>query len=690
MTTWNLARPQRGERRRGSGMASMARGLAGMVMLVLLAGPLGAAPREKQLFDAAWRFHRGDPPAASDPAFDDSGWRTVDLPHDWSSEGMVDPKAPSGGAGGYFPTGIGWYRRRFTVPAAWRGRRVLVEFEGVYMDADIWLNGHDLGLHPYGYTSFFHDLTPYLKWGETNVLAVRVDNSHQPNCRWYTGSGIDRNVWLITIGPVHVAPWGVFVSTTAISPRSAEIRIETAVANDTDAAAPASIETRIVDAAGRTVATAAGPVAPGARGTTTSTCRLIIPHPQLWSPDTPILYRADTEVRVGGRITDAVSTPFGVRTVKVSAARGFELNGRPMKLDGGSVHADNGPLGAAAFARAEERRVALLKAAGFNAVRTAHNPPSPEFLAACDRRGLLVIDEAFDGWELHKTPHDYGTYFKEWWRRDLDAMVRRDRNHPSVVLWSIGNEVYERATPAGADLARRLADRIRELDSTRPITAGINGTRPAADWTKIDPLFASLDVAGYNYEIGRYAADHARLPSRVILSTESYQSATFAQWAAAREHPYVIGDFVWSAMDYLGEAGIGQVYPPGQTAEPHWIGSHFPWHGAYCGDLDLTGWRKPVSHYRAIVWDRGEKLYLAVEVPTSDGRPWNLTPWSVPPALPSWTWPGTEGRAVTVDVYSRYDAVRLYLNGRLLGEKPTTRAVEFKAEFRVPFAPGRL
>jgi beta-galactosidase len=331
-----------------------------------------------------------------------------------------------------------------------------------------------------------------------------------------------------------------------------------------------------------------------------------------------------------------------------------------------------------------------LKAAGFNAVRTAHNPPSPAFLETCDRLGLLVMDEAFDCWEKGKNPHDYSEVFKDWWQRDLDAMVLRDRNHPSVVMWSLGNEVYERATAEGARIARMLANRIRELDSTRPITAGINGTWPKADWTEIDPVFATLDVSGYNYELPRHAEDHARLPSRVILSTESYQSEAFQNWATADDNPYVIGDFVWSALDYLGEAGIGRVFPPGQPAVRHWEGVQYPWHGAYCGDLDITGWRKPVSHYRNIIWDRGEKLYAAVLAPTSDGKPWNLTPWSLPPALPSWTWPGQDGKELTVEVYSRYDAVRLYLNSRLLGEKPTTRTGEFKAVFAVPYTPGTL
>jgi beta-galactosidase len=661
-----------------------------------------AASRERQLLDAGWRFHLGDVPAASQAAFDDAAWRQLDLPHDWSIEGAADHAAPGAGAVGFFPSGIGWYRRHFVdPPSVWKGsRRVTVDFEGVYMNAEVWVNGHRLGLHPYGYTPVCHDITPFLKTGQDNVLAVRVDNSQQPNSRWYSGSGIYRHVWLEVAGPWHLAPAGVFLATTALSEEAATIRVDAVVRNDAAASVPVAavagppaetaVTTRVFAPDGHAVAIGSAPfeAAPGSEAQVTY--HVTIPRPQAWSPESPVLYRAVTSVTRGNRFVDEVTTWFGVRTVRVSAERGFELNGRPLKLLGGSIHHDNGPLGAAAFDRAEERRVALLKAAGFNAVRTAHNPPSPAFLDACDRLGLLVMDEAFDGWAKAKNPHDYSVVFNEWWPRDLDAMVRRDRNHPSVVMWSIGNEVFERGAPSGAKLAREMAARIRELDATRPVTAGINDLGEGGDWTKLDPLFAALDLAGYNYVLQHHAADHARLPARAIAATESYQSEAFANWAAVRDHPYVVGDFVWSALDYLGEAGIGRVFPPGQPAVRHWEGDQFPWHGAYCGDLDLTGWRKPVSHYRNLVWERGETLYAAVLAPTPDGRPWNLTPWSMPPALPSWTWPGQEGKDLTVEVYSRHDAVRLYLNDRLLGEKPTTRAEEFKATFAVPYVAGML
>jgi beta-galactosidase len=403
-----------------------------------------------------------------------------------------------------------------------------------------------------------------------------------------------------------------------------------------------------------------------------------------------VLYRAVIRVRVDGRVTDELETPLGLRTVSVSASRGLELNGHPLLLYGGNVHHDNGPLGAAAFDRAEERRVQLLKAAGFNAIRTAHNPPSPAFLDACDRLGLLVMDEAFDGWARPKLPHDHSEFFRDWWRRDLEAMVRRDRNHPSVVMWSLGNEVYERGTPEGARRGARMAKLVRELDPTRPVTAGINGMGASGVWTQLDPLFATLDVTGYNYERVRYVEDHDRLPSRVMVGTESFPADAFASWAAVHSHPWVIGDFVWSALDYLGEAGIGRVFPPGEPAVPHWEGLHYPWHGAACGDIDITGWRRPVSHHRNIVWHRGETLSVAVREPSPTGEAWTLSRWAVPPAWPSWTWPGQEGRPLRVDVSSRHDAVRLSLNGVLVGETPTDAAHELTASFEVPYEPGRL
>ncbi len=641
-------------------------------------------------FDADWRFHLGEFAGAEVPRCDDSAWRVLDLPHDWSIESLPSADAPSAGGGGFFLTGVGWYRKTFDAPAAWRGLRVAIEFDGVYRDSEVWLNGHSLGRRPSGFASFRYDLTPFLVLGERNTLAVRVDNSAQPNSRYYTGSGIYRHVRLRLADPLHVEPDSLFVETRALSASVAELSVTAEIVNRSDTARSVSIGISILDATTTPIVAAQTRATVAPNSSSPIRVSLSIPHPDAWSPTSPALHRAVVRILDGERETDRTEATFGLRTIRVSAARGLELNGEPLKLFGGNVHADNGPLGAAAFDRAEERRAELLHAAGFNAVRTAHNPPSPAFLAACDRLGLLVIDEAFDGWKKKKLPEDYGRTFDTESPRDLDAMVRRDRNHPSLVLWSVGNEPYERASPAGAAIAHALADRVRALDPTRPVTAGINGVGKRGDWRQLDPLFTAFDVAGYNYELTRAAADHERVPARVIVSTESYQADAFASWSAVDSAPWVIGDFVWSAMDYLGEAGIGRVFAPGEPVRGHWEGSHFPWHGAACGDLDLIGSRRPLSHYRAIVWNRGERLYAAVRVPTPDGRPWGISLWAPPPLRADWTWPGCDGRQLMVEVYSRHAIVRLYLNDRLIGEKPTTRAEQFKAEFAVPYSPGEL
>ena len=650
--------------------------------------------------DAGWRFHLGDVPNAEDPTLNDQGWRQLDLPHDWSIEGAPRPDAPSAGGGGFYPDGIGWYRKHLAADVAWRGQRVWIEFDGVYRDSDVWLNGHALGHRPSGYASFQYELTPWLRFEGDNVLAVRVDNSAEPNSRYYTGSGIYRHVRLRIEGPQFIDPQSVFVATTALNGTDAELRIDGRVIS-AGTAPEFQVDVSVSNDHGRIMGSGTASMlppeiegqsdaSPGDTPAVRVRANVHVSGIHAWSPASPELYTVTLRLVAHGHELDRVAVPIGVRTVRVSADRGLELNGRPVKLFGCNLHDDNGPLGTAAFDRAEERRAELIKAAGFNAVRTAHNPPAPAFLSACDRLGLLVIDEAFDGWEKKKVSADYSRYFAAWSERDLGAMIRRDRNHPSVIAWSVGNEPYERTSASGAAIAKRLSAEVHALDDTRPVTAGINGPGKNGTWSMLDPLFAALDIAGYNYEIARAESDHARLPQRVMVQTESYLVDAFASWSAVATHPYVIGDFVWSGMDYLGEAGIGRVFPPDEPVRPHWVGSHVPWHGAACGDFDLIGERRPLSHYRAIVWDRGEKLYAAIQVPTFDGRGWNRSLWASPPLCASWTWPGLEGRGLSLEVYSRHAAVRVYLNGRIIGEKPTGVLEQFKAVFVVPYAPGEL
>jgi beta-galactosidase len=441
--------------------------------------------------DSDWRFILGDPSGAEARQFADGSWRTVNLPHDWSIEGVPDKNNSTGSGGGFFPAGTGWYRKTFTAPQEWKGKRVSVEFDGVYKDATVYLNGSKLGTHPYGYTSFGFDLTPDLDFSGPNVLAVRVDNSAQPNSRWYSGSGIYRHVRVVVTDSTHVARWGVFVTTPEASGSAAKVLMRTRVVNESAEQAKVTVKTTLADRAGKQAGSAqsTATIAPGRE--IEASQEIAVANPALWSPESPALYRAITQVLKNGKIVDEVATPFGIRSLSWTAEKGLLLNGKSIKLTGGSVHHDNGPLGAAAFDRAEERKVQLLKAAGHNAERTAHNPPSSAFLDACDRLGLLVLDEPFDTWKASKVKFDYSRDFDEWWQRDISAMVLRDRNHSSVVLWGIGNEIPEVFVERGGPLAKKLAEQVRSLDSSRPLTQAMPGTT-SGPTQKV--VFSVLDV----------------------------------------------------------------------------------------------------------------------------------------------------------------------------------------------------
>jgi beta-galactosidase len=649
-----------------------------------------AQGREVLLLDNNWRFQLGENPQAKESNFADRAWRVLNLPHDWSIEGSTAEDALSQGDGGYFPTGVGWYRRELVADPKWRGQRLFLDFEGVATMAEVWINGQRLGEHHYAYTPAHFDITDHVQFDKPNVIAVRVDNSQQPNSRWYTGSGIYRHVWLSVADPVHVRRAGVVISTQKVSSDSAVVEITASVVNESEHSRDVKVEFEIFDATGQVVSRYVGYETVAGDGLVKVKEELSVSEPRLWSPDSPNLYTLVVRILDDERIVDEVRTPFGIFTTSVSADEGFLLNGKGIELCGACVHHDNGPLGAAAFDRAEERRVELLKGAGFNAIRTAHNPPSAAFLNACDRLGMLVIDEAFDGWAAAKKKYDYSTVFADEWQNDLKAIILRDRNHPSVLMWSIGNEVFERGNAEGRRIAKELADFVKKLDPMRPVAIALNGLDKEEKWPELDPVFASLDVAGYNYQTYQHPNDHKRVPERVIFSSESYARSTFEGWEATTQHPYVIGDFVWSGIDYLGEAGIGRVFDAQESMREFWEEPQFPWHGGTCGDLDITCQRKPLSHYRQILWDRGEKLYAAVQVPSADGKPWQISKWAHPPTLASWTWPGQVDKPMTVEVYSRYPAVRLYLNDKLLGEKPTTRAQQFRAEFEVIYSPGKL
>lgn len=661
-----------------------------------------SSPREHLLADNNWKFILGDSANAQASDFDDSSWRSVDLPHDWSIGGKFNPKAPMGGPGGFLPAGIGWYRLHFDAPSEWADKRVRVEFEGVYENADIYLNGQKLMSHPYGFTSFFVDLSSALKVGASNLLAARVDNSEQKNCRWYSGSGIYRHVWLYITNPVQVAPWGVFVSVPKADAKLAKVVVQTDVLNQTTSAKSARIETMLLAPDGHEIGRTESPAKLPASGHLEIKQELVLKNPPLWFPETPQLSSVVTRVIVDGQTRDQVTTKFGVRALAWSADKGLTLNGKTYKLSGGCIHADNGVLGACAFDRAEERKIELLKAAGYNAVRTAHNPPSPALLDACDRLGMLVLDEAFDCWTIGKNTYDYHLVFKDWWRRDIDSMVERDRNHPSVVMWSIGNEVPQIFSDLGPKYTPKLVSEIHMLDGTRPVTNGINSWPTEAQKSNAEVDWNSLDIVGSNYRLNSHIQRHAAYPGRILVSTES--TPPIGQASHVLDNSFVVGDFVWTAQDYLGEVGTGRWYYAGDPGEskppdpkkpgvisPFDLGSDklYPWHGALCGSVDLIGNSKPAAHLRNIVWNMGEKLYLAVRQPEDDKKI-IVYGWGWYPTWENWTWPGREGKPMEVEVYSRYPRVRLYLNGQMIGESNTTDKQGFRATFKLPYQPGTL
>ena len=633
---------------------------------------------KRELFDYDWRFALGEVKNGALATLDDYKWRQLDLPHDWSIEGRFDRNAPAGNDGGYLPTGVAWYRKTFNLTDKTRGK-VWLYFEGIYERSEVYVNGKHAGGHPYGYTSFYCDITELVSAGK-NIVAVRVDNSKQKNCRWYSGSGIYRHVWMITADRLHIDNQGVQIATNGRN----EATVETAITNETATDRNITLNTDI-PGLGR----AQSHVAVKAGQTVKTVQKVQLNNPKLWSTDSPTLYTARVELTDNGRIVDTQNVRFGVRSIEYSAAEGFKLNGHGMKLNGCCVHHDNGLLGAAAYDRADFRRAELIKQAGFNAVRTSHNLPSEAFLDACDRLGLLVIDEAFDGWRDAKNTHDYSTLFDKWWRDDVTAMVKRDRNHPSVFCWSVGNEVIERKKLEVVTTAHNLRLAVREHDlEKRPVTSALASWDK--DWEIYDPLAAEQDIVGYNYMIHKAESDHRRVPGRVMMQTESYPRDAFANRERMDSHQYIIGDFVWTGMDYLGESGIGRYRYDTDTPGEHYERPLYPWHGSYCGDIDLIGRRKPISHYRNILNNTNERLYMAVREPDGYNGRISTGLWAVWPTWECWNWPGHEGKPIEVDVYSRCDSVRLSLNGRPIGTLPTGKSTRFMARFTLPYSAGTL
>jgi beta-galactosidase len=650
---------------RGAVLASVASYLSPAQRLLAQEGSL---QRVRDNFDFGWRFFQGDAPGAQLPTFSDAGWRALDLPHDWSIEGAFDQNAPSSGPGGYLPTGIGWYRKNFTIPEADRDRVVTLEFDGVYQNSEVWINGQYLGLRPYGFVPFSYELTQHLKFGGQNLVAVRVDNSRQTNCRWYTGSGIYRPTWLLTTDRLRIGYWGTFVTCTAVSVESALVEVKTRVVNGRKTGSPCALTTEILDKDGHAVQTqeSSSAIGPGADYEFVQTLR--VANPSLWSPAHPTLYTVRSTVRESGSVVDVYDTPIGIREALFDADRGFLLNGEHIKLNGVCLHQEAGSVGSAVPERVWKRRLEILRAMGCNAIRTSHNPYAVEFLDLCDRMGFLVMNEAFDEWKMAKgqAKSSYHVYFDEWHERDLMNFIHRDRNHPSVVLWSAGNEVPDQFDPQGAETLRVLNHIFHTEDPTRPVTVGCDHvySEPLNEMARPEFL-AELDIVGYNY-VDRwrdrvekyYSIDRAAFPQRRVIGTESPAmggvrgdySGLFPQpadldqarswyrpgaaldveklWQFVSTYDYVAGDFMWTGIDYLGE-------------------SRWPAKGSSAGVIDTCGFPKDGYYFYQSQWTEAPMLHL----------------------FPHWSWKGKEGQFIPVTCYTNCDSVELFLNGKSIGAK---------------------
>ena len=647
---------------------------------------------------------------------------TVRVPHDAALALERTPHSDGGTHNGYVPSATVEYQLELAVPEGYRRKRVAIEFEAVHRDAMVYVNDDFAGQRPNGYTGFSIDLDPYLRYGETN--RIRVDARAHDDSRWYAGLGIHRDVWLVVSEPVHVDSALVQVTTPDIEEALAVVVVSVPVVNTTSATQRMSVRTEITGTAGIVLSHSDSPVTVRPHTTATVRLRHYVATPALWSVEHPVLHTAKVELFAEHDLVDSTETSFGIRRLQLDPAHGLRINGETVKLRGACVHHDNGILGAASIGRSDERRVELLKAAGFNAIRSAHNPISRAMLEACDRVGMLVMDETFDVWTVGKSHHDYSLRFAEWWERDVTAMVQKDFNHPSVVFYSIGNEIPETGTPLGSEWGRRIADRVRELDPSRFVTnaingfvsvlpeavelleaaggnleGGVNAAMESMEGFMSDviasPLvtertaesFAILDAAGINYGAARYDLDRDLFPDRIIIGTETYPGDIATNWSAVLGNPRVIGDFTWTGWDYLGEVGIGA---PRYDGEDRAFGAPYPWRLAWCGDIDITGHRRPASYYREIIFGRRQRPYIAVQHPDTHGRTRIPGQWSWSDSIASWSWDVADGTMVTVEIYSDADAVELLVNGTPSGRAPAGRSASFRAEFDVPYRHGEV
>jgi beta-galactosidase len=644
---------------------------------------IGAQPRSSprliKSFDSDWRFHQGELDGAHKIEFDDRAWRKLDVPHDWSIEGPFDKNNPTRGAGGFLPAGVGWYRKHFTLPTNDANRRVFIEFDGVMASSDVWINGFHLGRRPYGYVSFSYELTGHLNFeNKPNVLTVRADNSGQPASRWYSGAGIYRHVRLVITGPVHVTQWGTFVTTPKINDQEASVHVRSTIINQDGKAHEFSIQTRIVAPTGAVVARSETPNRKIEPGESLNIERdLTVRNPRRWDLAHPYMYQLVTTVRQTSRDAGTISvdeetTPFGIREFKFDADTGFWLNGRNFKLKGVCIHHDGGAFGAAVPLRVWERRLEILRELGVNAIRTAHNPPAPEFLDLCDRMGFIVMDELFDCWTVAKNPHDYHRYFKEWAIIDTRDTVRRDRNHPSIVVYSAGNEIHDTPKPEIAKpILASLVAAFHAEDSSRPVTQGL--FRPNVSHDYDNGLADLLDVVGQNYRENEILAAHQQKPTRKILGTENRHDRTV--WLALRDNRPYAGQFLWTGIDYLGEA-------------PAW-----PLVGHGSGLIDRTGRIRPLGFQRQSWWSDQPMVFITRRVaptalsPTDPGYQPDPQRRQQQVLFPDWTPKSLESHNENVEIYSNCETVELFLNGKSLGSKSLPPDASSR-NWDVPFAAG--
>ena len=679
----------------------------------------------KTSFNTGWTVRPKVSPYAQLQAPQQDGV-AVTLPHDAMITLPRAENAVSGGRGAYFPGGVFEYAKTFDIPADYADKKVSVEFEGVYRDAMVFVNGVFAGQRPNGYSGFTITLDPFLRYGATNT--IRVDARAHDDSRWYTGAGIYRDTHLIVTGLTHVEHDGFQITTPDIDEERAVVATAITVRNDSLHTKSVTVETHIDGPDGSRAAAGSSPATIRAGESVVVRQRLYVPAPARWNIETPTLYSANVAVVDGDEIQDEVSSSFGIRELRLDPQHGLRINGESVKLRGACIHHDNGILGAATIRRAEERRIQLLKEAGFNAIRSSHNPLSPAMLDACDRYGMLVMDETFDMWTEGKSSFDYSLAFPEWWERDVEALVAKNFNHPSVIFYSIGNEILETGDPLGSNLGRQIAEKVRSLDSTRFITNGINGfvaalrevvemmhahsgdaaaeseggvnglMNSAGDFmgqvnasplvtAKTEESFSVLDVAGLNYGDSRYVMDKELFPDRILLGSETFPPGIAKYWRLVQDNPQILGDFTWTGWDYLGEVGIGRV----QYADvPPVFEAPFPWIAAWVGDLDITGHRRTMSYYRETVFGLRTEPFIAVQRPENFGRPRLPGMWAWSDTLPSWTWDAADHAPTEVEVYSDADEIELVINGTSQGRRPCGSDHDFLCTFDVDYVRGEI